>query len=306
MTECERIVEQGILPVDFFKPETICDFYVDEQHKKIWAIELELYLVLKTLCEKHGLRLFTDGGTTLGSIRHKGFIPWDDDLDVCLLRSDYEKLKQLSKEIPPPFFLQSADTDPEYGFSFMKLCNSNTAYDVRPFTHARFNKGIHIDIFPIDKVTKEDYLRRRQRISKLIQKNSAYMRKDLLEKTERDKMLVDSYLDEKMTPADVWHQIEKIATEDEGMDTPYLSLLVSTQYAPEKKIWAKHVFDGFVEKDFENIKVKVPSGYDEQLRIYFGDYMKYPPVEERGKWHNATFFPDMPYIQYYHEKYGLY
>lgn len=306
MTECERIKTSGFLLENFFSPEYSCDFFVDENRKKIWAIELELYLVLKKVCDKYNLQLFTDGGTTLGAIRHKGFIPWDDDFDVCLLRSDYEKLKNLSDEFPDPFFLQNADTDPEYGFSFMKLCNSNTAYDVRPFTHACFNKGIHIDIFPIDKVTKEDYLPRRQQIAELIQMNSAYMRKDLPEKTERDKILIEKYLDSTKKPVDVWHQIEVIATQDEDKDTPYLSLLVSTQYAPEKKIWPRKVFDRVAEKEFETIKVNVPSGYDEQLRIYFGNYMQYPPVEERGKWHEATFLPDTPYKQYYHERYGLY
>jgi len=306
MTECERIMQEGFLPIEFFNPEFICGFYVDELRKKIWAIELELYIVLRDVCDRHGLRLFTDGGTTLGAVRHNGFIPWDDDLDVCLLRNDYEKLKLLSKEFPSPFFLQNADTDSEYGFSFMKLCNSNTAYDVRPFTHALFNKGIHIDIFPIDKVTQEDYLIRRQQISALIQKNSAYMRKDLPRKLECDKKLIDDHIDESMTPADIWHQIERIATEDEEKDTPYLSLLVSTQYAAPKKIWSKNIFDSCVKLDFSSIKVNVPVGYDEQLKIYFGEYMKYPPIEERGKWHSATFFPDIPYKQYYHEHYGLY
>ena len=69
MTECERIIKKGILPESFFKPETICDFYVDETRKKIWAVEIDLYLTLAEVCEKHGLKLFTDGGTTLGAIR---------------------------------------------------------------------------------------------------------------------------------------------------------------------------------------------------------------------------------------------
>ena len=93
---------------------------------------------------------------------------------------------------------------------------------------------------------------------------------------------------------------------DEDEDTPYISLLVSTQYAPEKKIWPKHIFVDGVCKPFENKEVVVPVGYDEQLKIYFGDYMKFPPVAERGKWHAAQFFPDIPYKDYYMNEFGLY
>ena len=62
MTECERIIKEGILPETFFKPETICDFYVDEMRKKIWAIEIDLYLELEKVCKKHNLRFYTIGG----------------------------------------------------------------------------------------------------------------------------------------------------------------------------------------------------------------------------------------------------
>lgn len=306
MTECERIVEQGFLPSSFFEEEIRCDYKVTHEMKKVWAIYLELYSVLKELCDKHGLLLFTDGGTTLGAIRHKGFIPWDDDMDVCLLRKDYNILKSLSNELPPPFFLQNAATDSEFGFSFMRICNSNTAYSVRPFTHALFNKGISIDIFPLDKVTEEDYLPRRKKIDELIKKNSAYMRRNLPNKNEHDVEYLRNYLDMNSNPIDIWNEIEEIATIDEEKETPYISLLVSTQYAPEKKIWPKHIFTDGISKPFENKEVVVPIGYDEQLKIYFGDYMKFPPVTERGKWHSAEFYPDIPYKDYYMNEYGLY
>ena len=92
MTECERIIKEGILPETFIKPETICDFYVDEMRKKIWAIEIDLYLELEKVCKKHNLRFYAIGGSILGAVRHNGFIPWDDDMDVCMPREDYEKL----------------------------------------------------------------------------------------------------------------------------------------------------------------------------------------------------------------------
>ena len=70
-------------------------------------------------------------------------------------------------------------------------------------------------------------------------------------------------------------------------------------YPPENKIWPIHIFDNYELKEFENIKVRVPAGWDEQLKIYFGDYMKFPPKEERGSWHNIEIMnPDVPFIKH--------
>ena len=93
--------------------------------------------------------------------------------------------------------------------------------------------------------------------------------------------------------------------EDQKSETDYLSLLVSVQYAPEKKIWPKQIFSDSVEMEFSGIKVKVPVGYDEQLKIYFGNYMEFPPVEKRGTWHSAKFLPDIDYKSYYLQEYGV-
>lgn len=93
--------------------------------------------------------------------------------------------------------------------------------------------------------------------------------------------------------------------EDQKIETGYLSLLVSVQYATEKKIWSKHIFSDSIEMDFSGIKVNVPVGYDEQLKIYFGNYMEFPPVEKRGTWHSAKFLPDIDYKTYYRQEYGV-
>lgn len=299
MTECERIIRDGILPRSFFEPEEQCGFWVDENRKKVWAIEIDLYKEFERVCKKYGLPYFTDGGTTLGAVRHGGFIPWDDDLDVCMPRSAYNKLKSLSNEFNSPYFLQSPMTDEEYGYSFLRLRNSNTTVVVEPFNYCKFNQGIYIDIFPLDKVTEEDYLWRREQIHELIMKNSAYMRRNYKDKSERDIALIEKYISKDILPCEVFAEIENIATIDEEKNTEYLSLLVSTQYAPEKKIWSRRIFDSAIDKEFNGIKVKIPVGYDEQLQIYFGNYWEYPPVEKRGCWHNIRFYPDISYIDYY-------
>ena len=84
MTECERLKKQGKFPVDFFLEEIRDDFFVDENRKKIWAICLDMLMQLDNVCTKHNLRYFLSYGSLLGAIRHNGFIPWDDDLDVVM------------------------------------------------------------------------------------------------------------------------------------------------------------------------------------------------------------------------------
>lgn len=86
MTECERIIKEGILPESFFEPETICDFYVDETRKKIWAVLLDLLIKFDKVCKKHGLKYYLAYGSLIGAVRHQGFIPWDDDIDICMNR----------------------------------------------------------------------------------------------------------------------------------------------------------------------------------------------------------------------------
>ena len=81
---------------------------------------------LHAVCKKHGLRYFLAYGSLLGAVRHKGFIPWDDDMDVVMLRDDFEKLATLGAEFSSPYFLQNAHTDPGDGSPVMKIRNSNT------------------------------------------------------------------------------------------------------------------------------------------------------------------------------------
>lgn len=305
MTEVERIRMEGWIPEEFWKAETRCGYHVSENMKKTWAIEMDLYRELQRVCREKELRLFTDGGTTLGAIRHRGFIPWDDDIDVCLLRSDYEQLKTMHGEFKEPYFLQSVYTDSMYGYSFLRLRNCNTAVVVEPMNYCKFNQGIYMDIFPIDKVTEEDYLPRREQIKQLINKNSAFMRLNYPNKSAHDLEMIQKYYDACETPKSVFEKIEAIAMQDEHRETEYLSLIVSTQYEASHKIWPKRIFENSVPKIFESIKVDVPVGYDEQLKIYFGDYMQFPPIDQRDGWHNNQTFPEMPYKILYKKMFGI-
>lgn len=139
-------------PESFLIEEERGGYKISAQMKHVWAVQIDLMLELVEVCQRHGLRIYADGGTMLGAVRHKGFIPWDDDIDMVMMREDYDKLMQLGDEFKHPYFLQNVYTDDHYTHRHAQLRNSVTA--CWP-AHAgscpyKYNQGIWVDIFPAD------------------------------------------------------------------------------------------------------------------------------------------------------------
>ncbi len=294
MTEPERIRKEGWLPASFWEEEVKCDYKISRGQKKVWAVELDLFREFERVCTAFGLSYFAIGGTLLGAVRHKGFIPWDDDLDVVMPREDYQKLKSLACQFKHPYFLQSPDTDPEYGYSFLKLRNSETACIVDKFKHCRFNHGIFLDIFPIDYATEEDFAPRYEQIAELIAVNAARMKKGCPYPTERDKEAIAKYYDSKRPEYQVFHEIEAIAASCSGGE--YRTVLTCTMFPVSRKKWLTSSFEDYELMDFEGMKMRVPKGWEQVLESNFGDWREFPPVENRGNWHVADFNTDRSYM----------
>ena len=137
---------------EFFKEEERCGFTVSADMKKVWAAQLDLLERFQEVCHRHGLRFFASGGTLLGAIRHKGYIPWDEDIDIMMMREDYEKLLAIApQEFTAPYFFQTAWNDKQYSRGHAQLRNSNTTAVLADEAdrHYPFNQGIFIDIFPL-------------------------------------------------------------------------------------------------------------------------------------------------------------
>ena len=298
MTECERIIKKGVLPTDFLNPEVKCDFLVDEKRKKLWAVSLDLLLELDRVCKKHNLKYFLMGGTLIGAIRHDGFIPWDDDIDVAMLREDYEKLLEIGPaEFNEPYFFQTPETDENYYFSFAKLRNSNTSGISYAFRYEKFNQGIFLDIFPLDNCLLGDLEDRFDKINKLVADNSTYMRMSNPNPSESDKERIATHSGR--NPMDVYNEIQEIAMQYKDIETEYISTAVLTAYKYDTLLYKKSWFDEIIYKDFEGLRFPIPKMYDEALRVQYGDYMQLPPKEQRGNWHSQTVFePDVPYKEF--------
>lgn len=154
------------IPDGFLEDEVRCDHLVTKQMKEVWAIELDLLAELDRVCKKHNIKYFGYGGTLLGAIRHKGFIPWDDDIDIMIGREDYKKLCEVGpKEFKHPYFFQYITTECGYQYGYAHLRNSETTgMEKSSFKlKYKFNQGIKIDIAPLDSYVEDEIVRIKQK-----------------------------------------------------------------------------------------------------------------------------------------------
>lgn len=154
------------LPQDFLndEPRTIV---VPSERKQLWAVLLDLALEFDRVCRENGIRYFIDGGTVLGAVRHRGFVPWDDDLDVILDRGEYERLCALAPTaFKSPYFFQTNETDPGSARGHAQLRNCRTTAILKSeMDRGRalfpYNQGVFIDIFPYDNIPDDSSERER-------------------------------------------------------------------------------------------------------------------------------------------------
>lgn len=124
---------------------------MEKSLESLQRCEVEILNEFVRICKKFSLNYFVVGGTLLGAIRHQGFIPWDDDIDVAMLREDYEYFaKFCSKELDEQYFYQCAETDPNYFLSYAKIRKKNTCAFENRFRNSKFQNGVFIDIIPLD------------------------------------------------------------------------------------------------------------------------------------------------------------
>ena len=144
-------------PREYFKPEIRDGFYVPSRMKRTWAATLEVLDAVRNVCNRHGIRYYADWGTMLGAVRHGGFIPWDDDLDICMLRKDYLKfLRVAEKELPKGYAVLNMYTEAEYTNLLTRIVNRKDlpSYDELKDSHG-FPFIAGIDVFPLDYVCRD-------------------------------------------------------------------------------------------------------------------------------------------------------
>lgn len=257
------------------EPETRNDYYISAKMKKVWAVEMQLLKKLLDVCEKHHLKIWAEGGTLLGTIRHKGFIPWDDDIDMAMTREDYDKLQIIGKdEFQNPYFFQTGNTDIfPYGMTKIRM-EGTTAITVGSVPY-QFHQGIFIDIFPLDTVPDND-----SQLSRFI---------DVVEKKRAEMKLYCNHAFSLTNPKYNW-RIFKLMRKVNSMGfanyyksyDDYCKQYANTRNSRVSLIswkWQsrylrkKEWYSDTLMLPFEDIMMPVPSGYDKILTTQFGNYM---------------------------------
>lgn len=270
--------------------------------------QIELYKkdIIDTLhsfdvfCKAHNLTYFAAYGTVLGAVRHKGFIPWDDDVDVFMPRADYVRLLKLKHEIEKGFTLYSIEETPNYSASFYKY--SHEKYTIWEKSQYDFIMGAYIDIFPLD-TTAPDH----STICKMKEKYRLLAKKLLLSRQKPSIHLIWEQIKKRKLQGALWQisvlyrhafcqskalkDYEAYTQKMVEQGDPNGGYLVS-YLGPygAKDIYNQKWFSDFIEVPFETTTIRIPKEYDAYLRHVYGDYMKLPPVERRVTHHYRYFY----------------
>ncbi|MBR5631293.1 MAG: LicD family protein [Bacteroidales bacterium] len=294
------------LPEHFLEEEVRCGYVVTKKQKKIWAVELDLLSEFMRVCDKYDLKWFVGYGSLLGVIRHKGFIPWDNDIDIAITRQSFNKLCEVAAdEFQEPYFLQTPMTEGgRYFKTLCKLCNSMTTGASEMEWLQGINCGLYLDVFILDEIPDDD-----KKVEKMFKKVhyynhfarffSPYPRRDNMKKKLKNM---------------VWTMLWKYKYHSCGGDvlfmemSDYLSQFagqnshrwMALEVTPARSLHLdKTMWSETLMADMEFLKVPIPNDYDWILTDHYGNYMELPPLEMRVNHEYLELEPEIPYKEYF-------
>ncbi len=288
---------------EYFEEEERHGFCISSMMKKAWAAQIEVLNEIKKLCNKYNISFFADYGTLLGAIRHKGFIPWDDDIDIVMKREDYSRFLSVAHELPEGFRVLNIHTESEYEEMFTRVVNgSNISFEEE---HLKKYHGcpyvVGVDIFVLDYLSpsqeeeqmimdlfkivlapakqidtevispedKENYIRQIENMCNTTLDRTKPMRRQLMMLAEQLSMLIPEHEANEIT-----HMLTKCEKPEYRMD--------------------KACYGESIDMPFENITIPVPVGYETILKLKYGEDYMIPVNNKAG--HDYPFYKDQQEI----------
>ena len=255
--------------------------------REIQQMELGIMEYIHEICQKIGVKYFLAYGSLIGAVRHKGFIPWDDDMDICMLREDYEKLQDYFISNPDERYeVMSYKNNLNYVYPFMKV-QDNQTYLLEEDVRIDSNMGIYVDIFPVDGYEDDSVFK--DKMTRLIKKRqlSCYTfkgitnTKSLLNSLIRYISVIIFYF----TNTNKYIRgIDELAKSRKVLDYEEVDYLIYKDM--NKPVWRREWLEQVTTGTFEGKEFMIPKNYHEILTSDYGDYMQLPPVELRFSHHD--------------------
>lgn len=269
--------------------------------KEHQEVLLELLKEFDRVCRKNNIKYMLFAGTALGAVRHQGFIPWDDDLDVALLREDYDKLMKLDAEEWNAEYYMQCEYSKHWPIHFSKLRKNHTACleKYHPKDN-RTHQGIYIDVFPIDNCSNNNVVRKLQFVASKAVAAKSFSKRGY----DTDSILKKIVLGcSRIFPLKPFYALATLKKRNGSL---YVHSFLGGSIKYEKGIFEREWFAETVDVTFESIIAPVPKYYHNILNQQYGDYMTLPPEEERKcKVHAILVDKDKDYTEYEHYRDGM-
>lgn len=266
----------------------------NETLRKVQLAQLEIAKEIKRVCDENNINYFLDSGTLIGAVRHGGFIPWDDDMDIGMLREDYEKFLRIApQKMKSEYFLQTWDNDPGFCLPFAKVRKRGTKYVEAVSKESGAHNELFVDVLPYDNFPAN--VNEQKKIKRMVYclTNTLVMKCHMTPWSRHNgvfrKMAVwIKYLPYKIksmtiTKEELIKAFYAVVTANQDKDTGLMfeqyGAAAGTHPVPSDSV------SGYYDMEFEDELFKVPNGYDRMLRSIYGDYMRLPPEGQRENRH---------------------
>lgn len=254
------------------------------EENELRQIQIQILNQVSAYCERENICYWLDCGTLLGAIRHKGFIPWDDDIDIGMLREDYDRFVTAFNQSNARYQCCTKENTDGFPIAFAKIMDVNTEL-YEPSKKGGIKMCINIDVFPYDNAPSEEQLS--NRMYDKSEKYISWYKRSIICRWSIDKRVKSIaryivYMILKIVPRQYWvNKINDTIMKYKDVETGYVGNFTSVS----RILCKKEVFNSFIDVEFEGQKYKAPVGYDAWLKAFYGDYMKLPPEDQRVSKH---------------------